>query len=334
MDGVVIVGRDHVCDRSHFDVGRKKWCDDSWGLTVTGVVISTRTFRLVTGVALGSLCVIIFTGALVRLTGSGLGCVDWPKCNESKFIDVSSGHTFIEQANRLFTGFVSASVILAVLTAHRARPKRRDLITLAWLLVAGVLVQVVIGGIVVLTGLNPYANMAHFLASMVLIAVALLLYRRAGVARPVQWFRTFPADLVNVVRVLVLFGVVAVVTGTVVTATGPHAGGEDAVRFGFELSNVARIHGLSVVTTVAILVYLLWRLRKSPDATDQRDSLVMLGYVSVAQGIVGYSQYLTGVPVFLVGVHIIGATAFFLALCNVAYAPRDKEFVPVGDSAY
>ena len=334
MDGVVIVGRDHVCDRSHFDGGRKKWCDDSWGLTVTGVVISTRTFRLVTGVALGSLCVIIFTGALVRLTGSGLGCVDWPKCNESKFIDVSSGHTFIEQANRLFTGLVSASVILAVLTAHRARPKRRDLITLAWLLVAGVLVQVVIGGIVVLTGLNPYANMAHFLASMVLIAVALLLYRRAGVARPVQWFRTFPADLVNVVRVLVLFGVVAVVTGTVVTATGPHAGGEDAVRFGFELSNVARIHGLSVVTTVAILVYLLWRLRKSPYATDQRDSLVMLGYVSVAQGIVGYSQYLTGVPVFLVGVHIIGATAFFLALCNVAYAPRDKEFVPVGDSAY
>jgi cytochrome c oxidase assembly protein subunit 15 len=260
--------------------------------------------------------------------------VDWPKCNESKFIDVSSGHTFIEQANRLFTGFVSASVILAVLTAHRARPKRRDLITLAWLLVAGVLVQVVIGGIVVLTGLNPYANMAHFLASMVLIAVALLLYRRAGVARPVQWFRTFPTELVNVVRVLVLFGVVAVVTGTVVTATGPHAGGEDAVRFGFELSNVARIHGLSVVTTVAILVYLLWRLRKSPDTTDQRDSLVLLGYVSVAQGIVGYSQYLTGVPVFLVGVHIIGATAFFLALCNVAYAPRDKEFVSVGDSAY
>jgi heme a synthase len=299
-----------------------------------GVVISTRTFRLVTGVALGSLCVIIFTGALVRLTGSGLGCVDWPQCNESKFIDVSTGHTFIEQANRLFTGFVSASVILAVLTAHRARPRRRDLITLAWLLVAGVLMQVVIGGIVVLTGLNPYANMAHFLVSMVLIAIALLLYRRAGVARPIQWFRTFPRQLVNMVRVLFLLGVIAVVTGTVVTATGPHAGGEDAVRFGFDLSDVARIHGISVVATVATLVFLLWKLRNSSDMTDHRDSLVMLGYVAVAQGIVGYSQYLTGVPVFLVGVHIIGATAFFLALCNVVYAPRDKEFVSVGDSAY
>jgi cytochrome c oxidase assembly protein subunit 15 len=194
--------------------------------------------------------------------------------------------------------------------------------------------QVVIGGIVVLTGLNPYANMAHFLVSMVLIGLALLLYRRAGVARPIQWLRTFPVGLTNVVRVLIVLGVVAVVTGTVVTATGPHAGGEDAVRFGFELNDVARIHGVSVVATVTTLVFLLWKLRRNQEATDQRDSLVMLGYVSVAQGIVGYSQYLTGVPVFLVGVHIIGATAFFLALCNVVYAPRDKEFVSVGDSAY
>ncbi len=298
------------------------------------MVISTRTFRLVTGIALGSLCVIIFTGALVRLTGSGLGCVDWPKCNESKFIDVSTGHTFIEQANRLFTGFVSASVILAVLTAHRARPRRMDLIWLAWLLVAGVLMQVVIGGIVVLTGLNPYANMAHFLVSMVLIALALLLYRRAGTQRPVQWLRSFPHDVVIFVRALFVMGVIAVVTGTVVTATGPHAGGEDAVRFGFELSHVARVHGLTVISTVALLVCVLWKLRGRSELSDHRDSLVLLGYVAVAQGIVGYSQYLTGVPVFLVGVHILGATAFFLALCNVVYAPRDREVVVVGDSAY
>jgi cytochrome c oxidase assembly protein subunit 15 len=305
-----------------------------WRLTVSGVVITTRTFRIVTGVALGSLCVIIFTGALVRLTGSGLGCVDWPACNESQFIDVSSGHTFIEQANRLFTGFVSVSVILAVLTAHRARPRRVDLIALAWFLVVGVLMQVVIGGVVVLTGLNPYANMAHFLVSMILIALALLLYRRAGVARPIQWFRSFPQDVVNFVRLLCLMSVVAVVTGTVVTATGPHAGGEDAVRFGFELVNVARIHGISVIVSIALLVFLLWKLRARPEAEEQRESLVVLGFVAVAQAIVGYSQYLTGVPVFLVGVHIIGATAFFLAVCNVAYAPRDKDHVHIGDSAY
>lgn len=298
------------------------------------MVIKTRTFRLVTGAALGSLCIIIFTGSLVRLTGSGLGCVDWPRCSESKFIDVSSGHTFIEQANRLFTGLVSASVILAVLTAHRARPYRRDLIVLAWLLVVGVLVQVVIGGVVVLTGLNPYANMAHFLVSMMLIAFALLLYRRAGVARPTTWLRSFPLDVVMPVRAMAVVAVVAVVTGTVVTATGPHAGGVDAVRFGFQLENVARVHSISVVSTVAFLLIVLWKLKAHRDAVEQRESVVALGFVSVAQAVVGYSQYLTGVPVFLVGIHIIGATAFFLGVCNVLYAPRDKETVDVGDAAY
>lgn len=298
------------------------------------MVISTRTFRLVTGVALGSLCVIIFTGALVRLTGSGLGCVDWPQCNESKFIDVSTGHTFIEQANRLFTGVVSASVILAVLTAHRSRPKRKDLIILAWLLVAGVLMQVVIGGIVVLTGLNPFANMAHFLVSMVLIAVALLLYRRAGLARPGPWLREFPSSVSVLVRLLMVFGSTAVVTGTVVTATGPHAGDENAVRFGFELASVARVHGVTVILTVSLMLFILWRLRKNHEAIPHRDAMISLTWVAVAQGALGYTQYFTGVPVFLVGAHIIGATAFFLALCNVVYAPRDPETALIGDVTY
>lgn len=287
-----------------------------------------------TGVALGSLCVIIFTGALVRLTGSGLGCVDWPQCNESKFIDVSTGHTFIEQANRLFTGVVSASVILAVLTAHRSRPKRNDLIILAWLLVAGVLMQVVIGGIVVLTGLNPFANMAHFLVSMVLIAIALLLYRRAGLAHRGPWLREFPSSVVVLVRILMVMGSTAVVTGTVVTATGPHAGDENAVRFGFELASVARVHGVTVILTVSLMLLILWRLRTNTDAVQQRDAMISLTWVAVAQGALGYTQYFTGVPVFLVGAHIIGATAFFLALCNVLYAPRDLETTYVEDVAY
>ena len=299
-----------------------------------GVVISVRTFRLVTGTALGSLCVIIFTGALVRLTGSGLGCVDWPQCNESKFIDVSSGHTFIEQANRLFTGLVSLSVVLAVLTAHRARPKRSDLILCAWLLVLGVLAQVVIGGIVVLTGLNPFANMAHFLVSMVLIAVALVLYRRAGTAQPGDFFRDFPARLRPMVAILFILGTIVVVTGTVVTATGPHAGDEDAIRFGFELTSVARVHGLSVVASLLLMGWLWWSMRRDAALAEQRWSVSVLLGASLAQGAVGYTQYFTGVPVFLVGVHIIGATVFFLALCNVVLAPRDPDGVVVAGDAY
>lgn len=286
--------------------------------------MSERTFRIVCGAALGSLCVIVFTGALVRLTGSGLGCSDWPRCNESKFVDVSSGHTFIEQANRLFTGVVSASVIAAVLLAHFRRPVRRDLVLLAWSLVIGVLAQVIIGGIVVLTGLNPYANMAHFLVSMVLIACALLLYRRAAVSHDDEWFRNIPQGLMGLHIALVVAACVAIVTGTVVTATGPHAGDEDAIRFGFELVSVVRVHSLTVITTVSLLVILLIKSRRDSQ-TEYRDSLTSLAFVAVSQGAIGYVQYFTGVPVVLVAAHIIGAVAFFIALLNTVYVPLPKN---------
>ena len=286
--------------------------------------VSERTFRVVCGAALGSLCVIVFTGALVRLTGSGLGCSDWPRCNEAKFVDVSSGHTFIEQANRLFTGVVSASVIAAVLLAHIRKPRRRDLVLLAWSLVIGVLAQIVIGGIVVLTGLNPYANMAHFLVSMVLIACALLLYRRAAVAPTDRWFRAIPQQLLSLHIALVVVACVAIVTGTVVTATGPHAGDENAVRFGFELVSVVRIHSITVITAVTLLTILLVRSRRDNN-TDYRDSLTTLAFVAVSQGAIGYVQYFTGVPVVLVAAHIIGAVAFFMSVLNTIYVPLPKN---------
>lgn len=282
--------------------------------------MSERSFRVVCGAALGSLCVIVFTGALVRLTGSGLGCSDWPRCNESKFVDVSTGHTFIEQANRLFTGVVSASVIAAVLLAHVRKPRRRDLILLAWSLVLGVLAQIVIGGIVVLTGLNPYANMAHFLVSMVLIACALMLYRRAAVSVSDNWWRSIPSALIRMHVVLVLLACIAIVTGTVVTATGPHAGDEDAVRFGFELVSVVRVHSVSVIGTVAMLVFLLFKSRRHSH-DGYRDSLLTLAFVAVCQGAIGYLQYFTGVPVVLVAAHIIGAVSFFIAVLNTVYVP-------------
>ncbi|MCE2735767.1 MAG: COX15/CtaA family protein [Acidimicrobiaceae bacterium] len=286
--------------------------------------VSEKSFRVVTGAALGSLCVIVFTGALVRLTGSGLGCSDWPRCNEEKFVDVSSGHTFIEQANRLFTGVVSASVIAAVLLAHLRRPYRRDLVLLAWSLVIGVLAQVIIGGIVVLTGLNPYANMAHFLVSLVLIASALLLYRRAAVPNDFSWWRSVPREYHLRHGILVVASLVAIVTGTVVTATGPHAGGEDAVRFGFDLVTVARIHSISVLTTVATLLFFMFSVRKTNEI-DLRESLNTLAFVAVTQGGVGYLQYFTGVPVVLVAAHIVGAVSFFIAVLNTFFVPLPKN---------
>jgi cytochrome c oxidase assembly protein subunit 15 len=282
--------------------------------------VSQKTFRAVLGTALGSLSVIIFTGALVRLTGSGLGCSDWPRCNSTKFVDVSTGHTLIEQANRLFTGVVSFSVIAAVLLAYFRTPRRKDLVLLAWGLVVGVLVQIVIGGIVVLTGLNPYANMAHFLVSLVLVANAFVLYRRSG-DQPITYFREGPARIVVAIRLVAVSSALALVTGTVVTATGPHAGDENAVRFGFALTSVARVHSVTVLITIALIIFLAVRAKQMNGDSSTRDAVQALLLASAFQGAVGYVQYFNGVPVVLVAVHIVGAIALWFAVCNLAVTP-------------
>lgn len=286
----------------------------------TVFTVSHKTFRAVLGTALGSLSVIIFTGALVRLTGSGLGCADWPRCNSTKFVDVSTGHTLIEQANRLFTGVVSFSVIAAVLLAYFRTPKRKDLILLAWGLVVGVLVQIVIGGIVVLTGLNPYANMAHFLVSLVLVANAFILFRRSG-GEPDTYFRSGPRRIVTAIRLVVGSSSLALVTGTVVTASGPHAGDENAVRLGFAMTSVARVHSVSVLLTIALIIFLAVRAKQLNSDVNTTDAIQALLFAAVFQGAIGYAQYFTGVPVALVAVHIVGATALWFAVCNLAVSP-------------
>ena len=297
--------------------GNLRQCCRTVGCVIT---VSQKAFRTVAGTALGSLSVIIFSGAMVRLTGSGLGCADWPRCNATKFVDVSTGHTLIEQANRLFTGVVSLSVIAAVLLAHFRRPLRKDLVGLAWGLVIGVLAQIIIGGIVVLTGLNPYANMAHFLVSLVLVANAFVLYRRSG-DQPATYFRTGPVRIVMAIRLVVVSCALALVTGTVVTATGPHAGDEKAVRFGFALTSVARVHSVSVIITIALIVFLAIRAKQLNGDTSTRDAIQALLIAAVFQGAIGYAQYFNGVPVALVAVHIVGATALWFAVCNLVVAP-------------
>lgn len=277
------------------------------------------------------LCIIVLSGSMVRLTGSGLGCDDWPNCNSQKFVDVSSTHAAIEQLNRLFTGLVSLSVVLAVLMAYFRVPRRRDLVLLAWSLVAGVAAQIVIGGIVVLTGLHPLWNMTHFLVSMVLVTCAFLLERSSRLASVSRTWRTVPQGLRRVHAFLLGAAAVAITTGTVVTATGPHAGDENAERLGFELRDVARVHSTSVIICVALLAWLMWHSARmqGSDVASLRQALGTFAFVAVLQGAIGYAQYFTGVPVLLVGLHIAGATAFWLAACNVAFAPRPDEVLPV-----
>jgi len=278
--------------------------------------LSLRRFRLIAQVALVSLVLIVVTGSLVRLSGSGLGCDDWPACNERRFVDVTTGHAAIEQVNRLFTGVVAAAVVTVALASWFVRPRRRLLVALAAAQVFGVVVQVVIGGIVVLTGLNPWSNMAHFLVSVVLVTVGVLLVETsrdelAGgpVSRPSTRLALGATSLATVVMVL----------GTVVTATGPHAGDANAPRFTLDLGSVARAHSVAVLGCLVCLAALSVRLTRHPE-----DRLVLGGSVQamlavgLLQGFVGYLQYFTGVPAPLVAVHIALSMVFWIAVVRTA----------------
>jgi cytochrome c oxidase assembly protein subunit 15 len=275
--------------------------------------LSPERYRLITGVALGLLSIIVVSGACVRLTGSGLGCDDWPNCNATKFIDVSSTHAAIEQINRLVTGLVAVAVILAVLGSLARTPRRRDLTLLSLGLVGGVIGQIVLGGITVLVDLHPAAVQGHFLLSMVLQATAVALHVRA---RQPDGPREAVVDApIRVhVRVLTALTLVAIVLGTIVTGAGPHAGDEDARRFGISIHRAAQIHGAAVWVTVAACLALLWRLRTRPADRAVLDGLVVAWVcVALAQAGIGYLQYFTGVPAALVAVHVAGATLLFSA---------------------
>lgn len=278
--------------------------------------MSPASYRRLAVVALALLCAIVVTGAAVRLTGSGLGCTDWPRCNEQKFIDVSSTHGAIEQVNRLFTGLVTLGVVVAVLGATRRRPRRSDLVWLAWGLVAGVVGQVILGGIVVLTDLHPLANQGHFLLSMILVVNALVLVKRSGEDSDAR-VPVVSTSTARWVRGVVVVGVLAVFTGTVVTGSGPHAGDENTRRFGFDISNIARIHGISVILTLSLLVALIVVTRRGNDRGRLDNAIEVVLAIGVLQAAVGYVQYFNDIPALLVGIHIAGATAFTLALANL-----------------
>ena len=288
--------------------------------------LSPEAFRRLALLAAVALAVIIVTGALVRLTGSGLGCPDWPECNDTRFVDVSSTHGAIEQLNRLFTGVVAVAVILAVLGALVRQPRRRDLTWLALGLVGGVVAQIVLGGITVLTDLHPVAVQAHFVLSIVILTDALVLHQRAGEA-PGPYHPTVPtAARRHVLGAVALVGL-AIVTGTVVTGTGPHGGDEEARRFGFAITTVARIHSVTVIVATVTLLALAYRARNGRAWIVLGEPLTALLAAIVVQGTVGYLQYANDVPVPLVTLHVAGSVIVWWLACALTFATRRPHVV-------
>ena len=280
--------------------------------------VSPASYRRITLFAVVALAFIVLTGAAVRLTGSGLGCTDWPTCEQGRLApgEITDAPAMIEFVNRLITGLVSVAVILAVAGAARRIPRRRDLVWLAAGLVAGVLAQIVLGGLVVLFELSPRLVMGHFLVSMLILWNAVVLHHRAGrPAGPVT--PLVGRSLVHLTRAIFVVGSLVVFTGTVVTASGPHAGDSQAARLGLEVPDVARVHGIWVVVLVVLTVALtIASARQAAPPSFQRAARLLLGLLA-AQAAIGYTQYFTGVPVLLVGVHILGAIGVWIAVVHL-----------------
>lgn len=285
--------------------------------------VTPTAYRRITLVALVALCFIIVTGGAVRLTGSGLGCTDWPGCEQEQFVAPLELHPMVEFVNRVVTGFVSIAIVVAVLGSLKRAPRRRDLTLLSLGLVAGVIGQIVLGAFTVAFHLAPPLVMGHFLLSLVLVTNAAVLHHRAGLPDRAE----APVDVVlpHTRRVVLALGpalAAAVVAGTVVTGAGPHGGDEEAPRFGFAIDTVARIHSLAVLVFLGLLLWLLNKLEKEHAPATVRHRAQQLLAISVAQAVVGWVQYFTDVPALLVGVHILGATLVWLGLCRLVLACR------------
>lgn len=293
--------------------------------------VSPAAYRKVTLAAVVAICFIVVTGAAVRLTGSGLGCPEWPTCARDRVTPPWEYHAMVEFVNRAITGAVSLAVMLAVLGSLLRQPRRRDLTRLSLGLVGGVLGQIVLGGLTVIFHLKPQFVMAHFLVSMALVANAVVLHHRAGQpdlpSRPVAG-----RELVLMGRAVVASAALAIILGTVVTSAGPHGGDPEAERLGVLIPDAARAHGTSVVLFGAMTIAVLWRLRRAGAPPNLlRAGEVLLG-VAVAQAGVGWAQYFTGVPVVLVGLHVAGATALWAAAVRfqLRFSTRAESGVTLG----
>lgn len=284
--------------------------------------ISLRRYRQIAIVTVAGVCFLTVAGAIVRLTGSGLGCDDWPNCNSERFIDVSSGHAAIEQINRLASGLVGIPTLLMAIGAFRVRPVRRGLKTPSLLVLATILGNGVVGGLAVRGDLHPFLVQSHFLLAMSSILFGLIAVHRSGpehvVARTTIGVTPLLSWLFVVLGVLMA---AALATGTVVTGAGPHAGDEDARRYGFDISTVAEMHSVTVWAAVAVFLVLVVVLRRIPDLFSRLAGNVSTWmFVAVVQGGIGYLQYFNDVPAVLVAAHVAGATALWVVTVQLIQA--------------
>lgn len=275
---------------------------------------------------------IIVTGGAVRLTGSGLGCPTWPRCTPETYVVVPSQgiHGMIEFGNRMLTFVLAAVAVAALASVWNLRRERPDLFRLAWWLLLGIPAQAVLGGLTVLTGLNPWLVGAHFWLSAVLVAIAaVFVYRTLPAPAPVPaWVHGNDAPPVpTAFRTLTTLAAaaagVALTLGVVVTGAGPHAGDAATPRNGLELEWLQHLHS---VPGYAMLALTLWLAVVVERARLVRGRMLVLGLLllELLQVLIGVAQARTGVPPLLVGTHMLLAGCIVAAMTGLVLVSREQ----------
>jgi len=275
---------------------------------------------------------IIVTGGAVRLTGSGLGCPTWPQCTPGSYTPVphqaqGTFHSWIEFGNRLLTFVLILSILAGVGGVLKWRKdyqegrERRAITLLAMAQIAGVIAQIVLGGITVLTHLNPATVGAHFLLSIVLLAASLSLRQR--MLRTPRFSLTPTSTLL--LRIILILTAIVLTIGTVVTGSGPHAGDIQAHRYHLDPRTISWLHADSVIALIALTFGLLLLMRTTEDVAHRSfvvKKATLFFLICLAQGLIGYIQYFTGLPEALVAAHLLGADLVWLGIWNLAYSGR------------
>lgn len=295
--------------------------------------ISPERYRSVTLVALGLLVLIVVTGAGVRLTGSGLGCTDWPNCTDESFVAPMELHPMIEFLNRLVTGAVSLAVAAAVLGSLRRVPRRRDLTWLSVGLVAGVIAQILVGRVVVVSDLNPWWVQGHMVVSLLLVLDAFVLHHRAGLPDDVVVRPAVTPALLRWGWVMTILSSIVLLTGTLVTGSGPHSGHNETDvsairRLPIAVHDAARFHGVTVVVLLAVIMAVLVQIRRHHGPGPLMRGAESLITVVILQAAIGYTQYFTEVPPLLVAMHVLGACLVWVACLNLLLRMRSPLVEP------
>ncbi len=309
--------------------------DDRSERAATGaphVIVWGKQLSFWTRFALVWLMAITVTGAAVRLTGSGLGCTDWPTCSVNTELEAPGFHSAVEFGNRMISGLAIIPVIAAWVGARR---DRRDLLGLVYAMVFGFIGQVLLGMLVTRTELDPRVVIGHFLLSIVLIWLGVMMDyrarhpRQAGARPPAQSARELKRRLLS--RALFLSATAVIVVGTFVTGSGPHTGseasGEPIPRLGFDIREISRIHSILGWVLVVLIVVGMWKARSATgnSSWSMLDQVWFgrIGTLALIQGAIGYIQYGIGVPVGLVAVHIAGSVLLWTAVTWYAMVAAD-----------